>query len=81
MIHPKHRRGTVVGPMSMPPPRRRAPGGGRKPRAGGAGRMVGVRLSPEEEAELTDALLPGETISGLLRDGGLELVRRRGGGR
>lgn len=54
------------------------PGSGRPPRAGGsADRGLHVRLTEAERAELTDGLLPDETLSDLLRQGGLEIVRRR----
>lgn len=66
---------TRVNPPTAP--RQRRPGGGRKPRAGAAGRMVGVKLAPEEEAELTAGLRPEETLSDLLREGALALVRSR----
>lgn len=36
-----------------------------------------VRLRPEVEAELTAALRPGESLAGLLRDGGVRLARER----
>ena len=51
---------------------------GRPPRAGG-GRDHGlhVRLSEAERAELEDGLLDGETLSDLLRSGGLTTVRER----
>lgn len=54
------------------------PGAGRPPRAGVAsGRDYHVRVSEAEEAELHDGLLEGETISSVMRDGALALVRRR----
>ena len=54
------------------------PGAGRPARASGAARhRATVWLSDEEQAELTAALRDGETLGGVLRDGGLQLVRRR----
>lgn len=56
------------------------PGSGRKPRGGSAARVrVTVWLAEEEAAEMTAALRDDETISQLLRDGGLRLVRARKG--
>lgn len=52
-------------------------GSGRKPRAGTAGRNVTIRLSVADEAELTAGMRDGETLSDVLRDGGLDRVRRR----
>lgn len=54
------------------------PGAGRPPRAGKASTVkVTVPLTDDEAAELTNALRDGETLAGLLRDGGLRLARRR----
>jgi hypothetical protein len=53
------------------------PGAGRPPRTGGPARNFTVRLSEAEEAELVAALRDGETISDLLRTGGLGEARRR----
>lgn len=54
------------------------PGSGRKPRASAAARVrVTVWLTAAERTALTDGLRDGETISGVLRDGGLQLVRGR----
>lgn len=50
---------------------------GRRPRSDAPGRNVTVRLSPADEAELTGGIRDGETLSTVLRDGGLHLVRSR----
>lgn len=54
------------------------PNSGRKPRATAAASVrVTVWLTAAERDALTDGLRAGETISGVLRDGGLLLVRGR----
>ena len=55
----------------------RRPGAGPKPIGSAPGRYVSVMLPPEVEGELTAGLREGETLSQLLRDGGLRLVRSR----
>ncbi len=41
------------------------------------GRNVTLVLPPEVEAELVAGMRDGETLSDILREGGLQLVRRR----
>lgn len=59
------------------------PGAGRKPRGSEAGRKLTVALSPEEQSTLLAAIRtdpdgkPIETLTDMLREGGLELARRR----
>lgn len=54
------------------------PGAGRPPRTDTpAARGPEVALTEAERAELTAGLRDGETLAGLLREGGLALVRRR----
>ena len=56
-------------------------GAGRPPRAGEPTKPFVVRLTEAERAEIADGLLEGETLSDVLREGGLALVRRRRDGR
>jgi hypothetical protein len=53
------------------------PGAGRPASRGGPGSVTSVRLSEAERAELEAALRDGETLSDLLREGGLRLARSR----
>lgn len=54
------------------------PGSGRPARAGGAAtERATVWLAEAERAELTAALRDGETLSDMLREGGLQMARRR----
>lgn len=53
------------------------PGAGRPPRGDVAAIRTPVRLTEAERAELTDGLEDGESLSDVLREGGLQLVRRR----
>lgn len=56
------------------------PGSGRPLRGEApAAHIIRVRLTDAEKAELTAGLRDDETISQLLRDGGLRLVRARKG--
>lgn len=56
------------------------PGAGRPMRGGTpTDRRVTVLLTDAEYAEIDGSRRPGETISQLLRDGGLRLVRARKG--
>lgn len=65
-------------PTTSPPRGGRRPGAGRPARASTAAQdRVTVRLSPEERGELEAGLRAGETVSDLLRAGGLALVRGR----
>lgn len=68
----------VTYPAAMTPRGGARPGAGRKPRAEGAATVSHtVWLTETEAAELTGGLRDGETVSSVLRDGGLRIVRSR----